>query len=128
MPSETFYCPHCRRQLTKSAQAFVLGEMFKKKSGFIGLGDLPPDVTCPGCGGRIDAMKMIKGEYDIDPKVRKMLPLYGWGIIAAIILFRFVVHWSWILSILAGIIAGMIAEQALAGLFRSVAGKKPVKN
>ncbi|TRX03224.1 hypothetical protein [Flavobacterium gawalongense] len=64
MPSETFYCPHCKRQLTKSAQHYVQGEILESKSPFISLGEPPLYVTCPACGGRIDTMKMIKGEYD----------------------------------------------------------------
>jgi len=60
MPSETFYCPHCKRQLTKTAQHYVMGE----SSYFIGLGGLPPNVSCLGCGGSIDSIKIIKGEYD----------------------------------------------------------------
>jgi hypothetical protein len=65
MPSETFYCPRCKRQLTKSAQAYVLGEMMSTKDArFIQLGGLSDTVTCPGCGASIDARKMIAGEYD----------------------------------------------------------------
>jgi hypothetical protein len=58
--SETFYCPHCRRQLTKSPLAFIRGEM---ERGVIMGGDVPT-VTCPGCGGAIDTQKMIDGKYD----------------------------------------------------------------
>lgn len=65
MPSETFYCPKCRRQLTKSAQAYVMGEvMSSKKASFVQLGGMAETVTCPGCGAAIDARKMIAGEYD----------------------------------------------------------------
>lgn len=60
MPSERFVCPHCGRSLTKSAQAYVLGEMGR---GAV-MGSLPPAVTCPGCGGAIDTGKMIAGDYD----------------------------------------------------------------
>jgi hypothetical protein len=65
MPSETFYCPRCRRQLTKSAQAYVLGEMMTNKDsqGFM-MGDMSTPISCPGCGTAIDAQKMILGEYD----------------------------------------------------------------
>jgi uncharacterized protein YlaI len=124
MPLETFYCPHCNRQLTKSAQAYVLGEMLKSKSGFIGFGELPPTITCPGCHGRIDSMKMIKGEYDIDPAIKEMFPLFGCGIIGSLIIFKAVVHWSWVASIIAGIIAGIIIEQLISRMIKSISGKK----
>lgn len=65
MPSETFYCPQCKRQLTKSAQAYVMGEvMGNKHASFIALGSLPETVTCPGCGCAIDTRHMIAGAYD----------------------------------------------------------------
>lgn len=67
MPSETFYCPHCKNQLTKSAQHYVMGE----SSYFIGLGGLSPEVICPACGGKIDTVKMIKGEYDTKNVINK---------------------------------------------------------
>jgi hypothetical protein len=65
MVAQTFYCPHCQRQLTKSAQAYVMGEsMTTKGSHFVALGGPPKNTNCPGCGGEIDSMKMIMGEYD----------------------------------------------------------------
>lgn len=68
MPSETFYCPHCKRQLTKSAQAYIQGEILENKGYSISIGTdsskRSENVICPGCGGSIDYMKMIKGEYD----------------------------------------------------------------
>jgi len=65
MPSETFYCPSCRRQLTKSAQAYVMGEMMSSKnSRGIFMGDMSAPISCPGCGAAINAQKMIMGEYD----------------------------------------------------------------
>jgi hypothetical protein len=66
MPSETFFCPHCHRQLTKSAQAYVMGEMMGSGGGrYVGVGSgMAQTVTCPGCGGAIDADRMIRGEYD----------------------------------------------------------------
>lgn len=60
MKSETFFCPHCRSKLTKSAAAFVMGEV---KYG-IGLGGMAPTVTCPACGKPIDSKAMIDGKYD----------------------------------------------------------------
>lgn len=60
MPSETFYCPHCQNQLTKTAQQYVLG----LNTYSIGLGQLPKYTVCPACGSEIDLPKMIKGEYD----------------------------------------------------------------
>jgi hypothetical protein len=65
MPAETFYCPNCKRQLTKSAQAYVLGEsMTTPGAHFIALGSMPDTIKCPGCGGAIDNRKMLMGEYD----------------------------------------------------------------
>jgi len=65
MPAETFYCPHCKRQLTKSAQAYVMGEsMTTPGAHFISLGRMPANMKCPGCGGEIDSKKMMLGEYD----------------------------------------------------------------
>ena len=65
MPSETFFCPRCSRQLTKSAQAYVLGEMMASEdSNGIFMGEMASTVTCPGCGAAIDAQKMMQGEYD----------------------------------------------------------------
>lgn len=60
MKPETFQCPHCHAQLTKSAAAWVLGEA--------GQGDIAeevrPIVTCPGCGGPISTKAMVEGRYD----------------------------------------------------------------
>jgi DNA-directed RNA polymerase subunit RPC12/RpoP len=117
MPSETFYCPHCKRQLTKSAQAYVLGEILKSKAPFMGLGGMAPYVSCPGCGGRIDSMKMVKGEYDFNS-------VDGWTvllIIAAVIIFKFVFHWSWVAAIIIGLISGVLLIQILSEFFK---GKK----
>ena len=64
---ETFYCPHCQAQLTKSPQAYALGEMLSNKQArFIVFGDadnLPP-VVCPACGRSIDSNAMVAGKYD----------------------------------------------------------------
>lgn len=120
MPSETFYCPHCKRQLTKSAQAYVMGE----SSYFIGLEGIPPDVISPGSGSRIDNLKMIKGEYDLNLVTNKMLPLYVVGTIAAPLVFRFVVQWSWVASILVGLFAGFIAAQIIVEIIKPLAGRK----
>ncbi|MBI5856159.1 MAG: hypothetical protein HZB42_00810 [Sphingobacteriales bacterium] len=108
MPSETFYCPHCKRQLTKSAQAYVMGEAMANNSTFISMGNKPSDVTCPGCGGRIDAMKMIKGEYDLHPTEQKYFWIVLLGMLVGIPFFKFVVHWSWVASFFVGAIAGAI--------------------
>ncbi len=65
MPSETFHCPHCGRELKKSAQAYVLGEIMRNKDArLIGMGAPAETVTCPGCGAVIDAQKMMRGDYD----------------------------------------------------------------
>ncbi len=120
MPAETFYCPHCNRQLTKSAQAYVLGEIIKSKSPFMGLGGMAPYVSCPGCFGKIDSMKMVKGDYDFNTEE-------GWTVlsilitIAAIVVFKFVVGWSWVAAVLVGLIGGVVVGQIIAELFK---GKK----
>jgi hypothetical protein len=68
MPEQTFYCSSCRRQLTKSAQAYVMGEsMTTKDTHFVYLGNLPETIPCPGCGAAIDNKKMMLGEYDRRP-------------------------------------------------------------
>ncbi len=121
MPSQTFYCPHCKAQLTKSAQAYVMGEAYANQSTFISMGSPPSDVICPGCRGRIDAMKMIKGEYDrgiSDPNTG----YYLWGMIIGPLIFRFAFHWSWIPSVLVGLFAGVVAVQLLLEIFKP--GKK----
>jgi hypothetical protein len=64
MPSETFYCPGCKRQLTKSPQAYVLGEIESSGGSAFMFGSPARAVTCPGCGAPIDAQKMVRGEYD----------------------------------------------------------------
>jgi hypothetical protein len=120
MPLETFYCPHCKRQLTKSAQAYVLGEIIKSRAPFMGLGEMAPFVTCPGCGGRIDSMKMVKGEYDYNSED-------GWTIImvlviiAAVLVLKLVLHWSWVAAVLAGLIGGALLVLLLSEIFK---GKK----
>jgi len=39
--------------------------MSNKSSSFAMLGQMAETVTCPGCGGSIDAAKMVRGEYDL---------------------------------------------------------------
>lgn len=117
MPSETFYCPHCKRQLTKSPQAYVLGEAIKSKSGFMGFGDLPKYLDCPGCHGKIDTMKMVKGEYDYN-SVDVLNGVAALVVIAAIFVLKFLVHWSWVVAILVGLVGGIMLVAILAELFR----------
>ena len=65
MPEQTYYCPSCRRRVTKSAHAYVMGEsMTTKGAVFVQLGNLPETIPCPGCGAAIDNKKMMLGEYD----------------------------------------------------------------
>ncbi|MGB8364016.1 MAG: hypothetical protein ACLQUZ_16155 [Rhizomicrobium sp.] len=41
MPSETFHCPKCGRELKKSAQAYVLGELaHDKEASFVMMGEM----------------------------------------------------------------------------------------
>lgn len=83
----------------------------------MGLGEMAPFVTCPGCGSRIDSMKMIKGEYDYNSAD-------GWTtlmllvIIAAVIVLKFVLHWSWVAAVLAGLIGGVLLVQLLSQIFK----------
>ncbi len=109
MPSETFYCPRCHRQLTKSAQAYVLGEiMGSKKSGFIGLGELAETVTCPGCGTAIDTRKMIAGDYDRPGGRGGCLgPIAGLATFAGAVFYFDLPWWG---GLICGFIAGLLAE------------------
>lgn len=110
MPSETFYCPRCNVQLTKSAQAYVLGEMVSnKESSFIALGEMAETVTCPSCGVRIDAIKMVLGEYDA---MGGKTSLFGniVGLVAfAVIVFYLDIRW-WIGAI-CGVVLAMVVEE-----------------
>ncbi len=124
MPSQNFYCPHCRQQLTKSAQAYVLGEAIAQKSTFIGLGEMAPYVTCPGCGGRINSMKMIKGEYDLHPAEQKYFWVVLLGMLIGILFFKFVVYWSWVASFFVGAIAGAMIGMLIIESLKSSARKK----
>ena len=130
MASQHFYCPHCKRKLTKSAQAYVLSEVFEGgEHNFIGLGELPPYVTCPGCGGRISSMKMVKGDYD---KYRKREPLFSviaWvfytgGSLLAAILLKKNFHWDWWLAILVGLFAGFFTGDVVAKMVEVLVRKK----
>lgn len=66
MASETFYCPHCKTQLTKSAQMYVLCEMHETKSRFMGFGEISKFINCanPFCKKQIITENVIKGSYD----------------------------------------------------------------
>jgi predicted RNA-binding Zn-ribbon protein involved in translation (DUF1610 family) len=116
MPSETFYCPNCGHQLTKSAQAYVLGEMMSTKDArFLGLGEMADSVTCPNCGASIDAKKMVLGEYDTMSGRTS-----GWlgattGIAAfAAIVFYFDLPW-WV-GVICGSVVALLVEGAWAKL------------
>jgi hypothetical protein len=119
MPSETFYCPHCKRKLTKSPQAYVLGEMMgKKDSEFVGLGGMAETVTCPGCGGSIDARKMVMGEYDGTIGSAGCLGLVVG--IAVFVVVDFYLNWYWWLGVILGVAAGIVFES----IRRQLRGKK----
>ncbi|MBU6471096.1 MAG: hypothetical protein KGQ94_00430 [Alphaproteobacteria bacterium] len=103
MPSETFFCPNCRARLTKSAQAYVLGEIASSGARYIGLGNRAEHVTCPACGQAIDAQRMVRGDYD-GAKGGWIAPL---GIVLGIgagiaVSYVFALPW-W-----AGLIAGLL--------------------
>lgn len=119
MPSETFYCPNCSRQLTKSAQAYVLGEMMSNEdANFIGLGEMPESVTCPGCGAAIDTKKMINGDYD------HPLGWIGWTAgwpewTAGVVAFGALVgyfEWPWWFAAICGYLVGVTLGIARAKL------------
>ena len=87
MKSETFFCPHCQVKLTKSAQAWVLGEMTANpQSRCIGFGEPVETVPCPKCGLGINTDMMIQGNYD-RPKLRRcdMVSFLGFAWLAGII-------------------------------------------
>ena len=114
MPSETFYCPQCRRQLTKSAQAYVLGEMMgNKKASFIQLGGLAETVTCPGCGAAIDARKMIAGEYDgtAGSEAGCLGLVLGLGVFGVLV-FGYLNPW-WV-GVIGAVVVGGLAEMIAA--------------
>lgn len=120
MPSETFYCPRCRRQLTKSAQAYVMGEMMtSKNSRGIMMGDMSAPISCPGCGAAIDAQKMILGEYDGTGNSK-----FGFVVFAALI-----VIWAAIVAGLdqpwwVGLIGGIVGAGLLEWVLQKITGKK----
>jgi len=83
MVSERFRCPHCGVSLTKSPMAHILGQahsyvVFSSRR----------TVTCPGCGGAIDAKRMIDGEYDEKEPVSS-----GCGILVAIAVIVAILAW-----------------------------------
>lgn len=112
MPSETFYCPQCGRQLTKSAQAYLLGEaMSTKDSSFVMPGGMADTVTCPACGKAIDAKRMITGEYDRFASDKTgCFAIVGFVVAFALIVVAFEQPW-WAGSI-GGVVVGALAEMA----------------
>ena len=94
MPEQTFYCPSCRRRVTKSAHAYVLGEsMTTKGAVFVQLGNLPETIPCPGCGAAIDYKKMMLGEYDRPPSGAGGGGSKGVIIVAILILLAVAFFW-----------------------------------
>ena len=86
----------------------------------MGLGEMAPFVTCPGCGGRIDSMKMVKGEYDYNSEDAWVI-IMVLVIIAAVLVLKLVLHWSWVAAVLAGLIGGAMLVLLLSEIFK---GKK----
>lgn len=108
MPSETFFCPHCKRQLTKSAPAYVLGEAISDKDARFVLPDgMAQWVTCPGCGAAIDAKKMILGEYDGSIARGGGVGCVGFVAVFGLILMG---EQPWWVALIGGIAAGCLAE------------------
>jgi rubredoxin len=122
MPSETFYCPHCKNELTKTPKAYVLGAAYENDSMF--MLDLPPDVICPDCGKPIDSMKMIKGDFDLHPVSQEYLWVYVVGFFGSPFLLKFIAGWSWVPSILAGFVGGLLAAQIIIEIIKLFNGKK----
>ena len=58
MNSTNFYCPHCRRSLSRDAAA-----------QYIAFGS--PTMTCPACRGEIESKAIIAGVYDRLPGAGK---------------------------------------------------------
>lgn len=111
MPSETFYCPNCKRQLTKSAQAYVLGEIAQNpNSRFIGLGAPAEHVTCPACGHAIDALRMIGGDFDSEMSRPGMLIGSVCGLAGAVVLSVYGDVTWWIAGAIGLAIAGAIGQ------------------
>jgi hypothetical protein len=114
MKSSTFYCPHCQANLTKSAAAQVLGDVKR----FIVLGS-PPKVTCPACGGDLDARAMIDGQYDKPPGAGDWVS----GVASFVFLIVTIGLAVWGLSFWVAIIIGLVA----AGLFSLLPGRRGKK-
>ena len=110
MPSETFYCPQCSRKLTKSAQAYILGEtMTSKDSSFVVLGGMAGTVTCPACGRTIDAKRMIAGEYDhISRSGNGYISVVGFA--AGFVLVVVALDQPWWSGVIGGFVSGILAE------------------
>lgn len=121
MASQTFYCPHCKKEHTKTNEAYLMGAAYENDSLFTL--DLPTDIKCPGCGGSIDSMKMIQGFYDLDPVSQEFLWLYFVGAFGSPFILKFVAHWSWVPSILAGFVGGLFAAQIIIEIIKLFKGK-----
>lgn len=121
MPSETCFCPHCKRSLTKSAQTYVMGEMLTDKdANFMLFGDptTSKPVHCPSCGGLIDAQKMMRGEYDADPNATGrgagcVMALIAAAVFAVIV---FPLDQSWWIGLIAAILTMGILDSIYKAL------------
>lgn len=114
MASETFRCPHCRCELRKSAQAFVIGEIVNdKQASFMATGGMPETVPCPRCRGPIDVARMMRGDYDGQGTLGGLIGA-GVGLLvgaAAIMLLG----WSWWLALIIGFAAFAITAAVIDG-------------
>lgn len=97
MAATHFNCPKCRRQLEKSAQAFVMGWAGIKPGKDDGL---PPTVTCPGCGYAISTAGMLAGDFD--PKRDWVLPAAVVAGVISFLVFRLGYQLSDVKSVGAG--------------------------
>jgi hypothetical protein len=113
MKSSTFYCPHCQANLTKSAAAQVLGEA----DSYFAFG--APVVTCPACGGAIDAKAMIEGKLDKRPGAKTWVKIGTF----AVFLLAMIVCMGEGLSFWVALIISLVA----GGLFNGVLGQRAKK-
>jgi len=137
MPSETFYCPHCKSQLTKNAQHYIMGET--PNAYFISFDQIPANVVCPACSGKIDTAKMIKGIYDQRDSILNfnsgnsfingiMLLTFLGSCIVCIWILQVELDWmfffAWFVGILCAYIIAITVGSILFFLWRLLTGKR----
>lgn len=58
-----FRCPHCKSTLYKSEQMMMLSEIHQGGGSYMAFTSTET-ITCPACGGTIDAGEVIAGKHD----------------------------------------------------------------